>query len=245
MSQVRDSPRRYKLGADGQPHRSWYGKLPEEFTPEDTLRFMAETDLQLNGTIETDTLAVIHAAGYDYQDGAIVPRPGKENGMAEHENGGQTPEAAPLKLDVSVRPIAPMGNLLGFANVKFNDCFVVEDFKIIQTEKGLYVGMPSKPDRSSSTGYRDTAKPITREFRKELHGAILNAYSAEVERLQNVAAAQERPSIKSQLEAGAKEVAKTDAAKMEAVNADVAKTDAAKESAAKAPKRKATKGAER
>lgn len=144
MSQVRDSPRRYKLGADGQPHRSWYGKLPEEFTPEDTLRFMAETDLQLNGTIETDTLAVIHAAGYDYQDGAIV-----------------------------------------------------------------------------------------------------HAYSAEVERLQNVAAAQERPSIKSQLEAGAKEVAKTDAAKTEAVNADVAKTDAAKESAAKAPKRKATKGAER
>ncbi|MFR2823933.1 MAG: hypothetical protein ACLTCQ_04625 [Enterocloster bolteae] len=33
--------------------------------------------------------------------------------------------------------------------------------------------MPSKPDKSSRTGYRDTVKPITKEFREELHGAIL------------------------------------------------------------------------
>ena len=28
-----------------------------------------------------------------------------------------------LKLDVTVRPIAPMGNLLAFANVTIGDCF--------------------------------------------------------------------------------------------------------------------------
>lgn len=33
---------------------------------------------------------------------------------------------APLKLDVSVRVIEPVKNLMGFASVKFNDCFVVE-----------------------------------------------------------------------------------------------------------------------
>ena len=88
-----------------------------------------------------------------------------------------------------------------------------------------YVGMPSKPDKSSKTGYRDTAKPITGEFRKQLHGAILTAYSAEIGRLQAVAAAQERPSIKDQLEAGAKE--------------------AASEKAARPPKEKPAKGAER
>lgn len=73
--------------------------------------------------------------------------------------------------------------------------------------------------------YRDTAKPITGEFRKQLHGAILTAYSAEIGRLQAVAAAQERPSIKDQLEAGAKE--------------------AASEKAARPPKEKPAKGAER
>ena len=145
--------------------------------------------------------------------------------MTEQDNKSPVQEAPPMKLDVSVRAIEPKGNLLGFANVKFNDCFVVEDFKILQTDKGLYVGMPSKPDKSSKTGYRDTAKPITWEFRKQLHGAILTAYSAEIGRLQAVAAAQERPSIKDQLEAGAKE--------------------AASEKAARPPKEKPAKGAER
>ena len=98
---------------------------------------------------------------------------------------------------------------------------LIQEFR----DKGLYVGMPSKPDKSSKTGYRDTAKPITGEFRKQLHGAILTAYSAEIGRLQAVAAAQERPSIKDQLEAGAKE--------------------AAKEKAARPPKEKPAKGAER
>ena len=31
-----------------------------------------------------------------------------------------------LKLDVTVRPIAPMGNLLAFANVTIGDCFKIE-----------------------------------------------------------------------------------------------------------------------
>ena len=76
--------------------------------------------------------------------------------MTEQDNKSPVQEAPPMKLDVSVRAIEAKGNLLGFANVKFNDCFVVEDFKILQTDKGLYVGMPSKPDKSSKTGYRDT-----------------------------------------------------------------------------------------
>ena len=151
--------------------------------------------------------------------------------MTEQDNKSPVQEAPPMKLDVSVRAIEPKGNLLGFANVKFNDCFVVEDFKILQTDKGLYVGMPSKPDKSSKYGYRDTAKPITAEFRKQLHGAILEAYQQEVEKLQARAAAvrqtppPEKESIKGQLEAGAKK--------------------AAKEKAARAPKEKPAKAAER
>ena len=43
--------------------------------------------------------------------------------------------------------------------------------------------------------------------------AVLEAYSAELGRLRAVAAAQEQPSIKTQLEAGAKESAKENAAR--------------------------------
>lgn len=83
--------------------------------------------------------------------------------MTEQDNKSPVQEAPPMKLDVSVRAIEPKGNLLGFANVKFNDCFVVEDFKILQTDKGLYVGMPSKPDKSSKTGYRTETDTWTDE----------------------------------------------------------------------------------
>lgn len=126
-------------------------------------------------------------------------------------------EAAP-NFTVSVRPIEPKGNLVGFASVCFGNSFVVDDFKVLQSEKGLFVGMPSKPDRSSKTGYRDTAKPITAEFRTALTGAVVTAYHAAIEKLQSRAAnleapATEKPSIKEQLEAGVKQAAKEAAAK--------------------------------
>ena len=95
-------PRRYKLGADGQPHRAFYGKLPEEFTREDTMRFMVETDLQLSGNVSADTLALLHAEGYRYQDGNLVPA-GKENPMEKGTGGTPAAAPAPLKLDVCLR----------------------------------------------------------------------------------------------------------------------------------------------
>ena len=232
------APRRYGVASDGSIQRLWNEKLAEDFTEADALRFMADTDILLSGKVSADILAAIQRTGYSYEGGEVLPRPGKEDMIMSEEKttGAQTPEhEAPggsgLKLDVTARPIDPIKNLVGFANVKINDCFVVEDFKILQSDKGLYVGMPSKPDRNSRTGYRDTAKPITAEFRKELHGAVLEAYQQEIEKLQaRVAASRQAPppekeSIKGQLEAGAKK--------------------AAKENAARAPKDKPAKSAER
>ena len=123
-----------------------------------------------------------------------------------------TKEAAPpLQLEVNARPIAPIGNLVGFASVKFNDAFVVEDFKILQNDKGMFIGMPSKPDKNSNTGYRDTAKPITADFRKELTGAVIEAYHAAVEKIQTQAANLAPTSIKQQLADGAEQAAKDNA----------------------------------
>lgn len=139
----------------------------------------------------------------------------------EKTTTGQAPEQEaapilPIKLEVSVRPIEPKGNLVGFASLKINDSFVVDDFKVLQNEKGIFVGMPSKPDKNSKTGYRDTARPITKEFRAELTEAVTVAYRAEVEKLQTHAAAvaaPEKKSIPEQLAEGAKQVAKENAAR--------------------------------
>lgn len=139
----------------------------------------------------------------------------------EKTTTGQTPKqeaapALPMKLDVSVRPIEPKGNLVGFASLKINDSFVIDDFKILQSDKGIFVGMPSKPDRKSKTGYRDTARPITKEFRAELTEAVTTAYREAVEKLQARAAAiptAEKQSIQKQLANGEKQAVRDNAAR--------------------------------
>ena len=209
-------PRRYKLGADGQAHPAYFGKLPEEFTKEDTLRFLADTDIQLYRLLSADTHAALRAEGYEYKNGGLIPISEKETVMQEQTGGAPAAIQEPMKLDVSVRLIDPVKNLIGFASVKFNDCFVVENFKILQGEKGIYAGMPSQPDRNG--GFRDTAKPVAADFRKQLTGAILDAYTAELDRMQArlnaVRGGQaQRPSIKDQLQAGKQAAEQTPPAK--------------------------------
>ena len=134
--------------------------------------------------------------------------------------------ATPLKLDVTARLTPPKGNLVGFASLKLNDCFVIDDFKILQSDKGTFVGMPSKPDKTSKTGYRDTARPITKEFRAELTEAVTAAYHAELEKLQTRAAtiaSPEKQSIPTQLAAGAKPAAQENAARPAPVKTDKTK----------------------
>lgn len=194
-------PRRY--APDGTP--LFYGKRPEDFSPEDMRQFLADTETLLRGKEKLTMNEDKKAAPQDVEQAAL-----------------------PLKLDVSVRPIDPIKNLIGFANVKINDCFVVEDFKILQSDKGLFVGMPSKPDKNSRTGYRDTAKPITKEFRAELTEAVISAYHAEVEKLQARAAAvaaPEKESIPKQLAEGKKRAAKENAARPAPEKSDKGKNE--------------------
>jgi len=184
-------PRRY--APDGTPLIN--GKRPEDFTESDVLQFLDDTKTYLSKKEQ-----------FIMSDEKTLPQ--------EMEQA----VASPFKLDVTVRPIEPKGNIVAFASLKINDCFVIDDFKVLQNSKdnSLFVGMPSKPDKNSTTGYRDTARPITKEFRAELTGAVVAAYHAQVEKLQARAvavAAPEKQSIPEQLAEGAKQAAKDNAAR--------------------------------
>jgi len=87
-----------------------------------------------------------------------------------------------LTLDVRVRPIAPMGNLLAFANVTIGGCFKVDGFRICSGEKGLYVNMPSTQDGKG--GWKDVCWPVTAEFRRQLNDALIEGYGIAIENLQ-------------------------------------------------------------
>ena len=96
----------------------------------------------------------------------------------------QAPEAAgSLKLDVRVRPIAPMGNLLGYASVTIGDSFKIDGFRICSGEKGLYVNMPATQDKSGN--WKDVCWPVTADFRRQLNDALIEGYSTAIETLQD------------------------------------------------------------
>ena len=60
------------------------------------------------------------------------------------------------------------------ASATIAGCFAVRGIKIVEGGKdGLFVSMPS---RKTQDGYKDICFPVTAEFRKELHQAVLGAY---------------------------------------------------------------------
>lgn len=86
------APRRYGVAPDGSIQPLWHGKLAEDFTEADTLRFMADTDIQLSGNVSADTLTAIRRAGYRYEGGEVLPLPGKEEmTMSEEKTTARRP----------------------------------------------------------------------------------------------------------------------------------------------------------
>ena len=113
-----------------------------------------------------------------------------------------------LKLDVNVRPIAPMGNLLAFANVTIGDCFKIDGFRICSGENGLYVNMPSTQYKQGK--WRDVCWPVTADFRRQLNDALIEGYGQAIENLQATLeatkGAAEKPSLTGALKENAGKV---------------------------------------
>jgi DNA-binding cell septation regulator SpoVG len=125
-------------------------------------------------------------------------------------------EAAPPKLEVTARPIEPQGNLYGFASVTVGG-IRIDDFKIVADKDGkLFVGMPSKPDKSSKTGYRNTVhvdKDVREDFTKAVLGAHYDAVERVMERAANMRAAPDKPErMADQVAKAGKEAEKHNAA---------------------------------
>ena len=121
-------------------------------------------------------------------------------------------EAATIPMEVSVRPIEPMGKLIGFASINFGGV-VVDDFKIVNGEHGLFVGMPSKPDPGTRSGYRATVRVTSRELQGQLNEAAAQAYTLAVEKLLARAEAVRPAPIREQMDKAEQAVEKANASR--------------------------------
>jgi stage V sporulation protein G len=63
------------------------------------------------------------------------------------------------------------------ASITINNAFVVHDIKIIDSEKGLFIAMPSK--KGSDDQFKDIAHPINTETRNMIQDLILKKYNEE------------------------------------------------------------------
>lgn len=64
--------------------------------------------------------------------------------------------------------------LKAFVSVVFDDCFMVNDIKIIQGKDGLFLSMPSR--RRKNGTYKDIAHPLNVEARQQIESRVLSAY---------------------------------------------------------------------
>lgn len=104
-----------------------------------------------------------------------------------------------IKLDVRAYPIAePKSSVVAFASATIDDMFAVNNIRVVNSEKGLFVAMPQVKDAKGE--YRDICFPVTAELRKQLNEAILGAYAVEKEK-----AVPAKESTAEKLREGAKE----------------------------------------
>ena len=62
------------------------------------------------------------------------------------------------------------------ASVTFDNEFAVHDIKVIESQNGLFIAMPSR--KTPNGEFKDIAHPINAETREKIQKAILDAYNA-------------------------------------------------------------------
>lgn len=84
--------------------------------------------------------------------------------------------------EIKIFKIKQRGALLGYANIVFNNSFIIRGIKILENEKnGRFVAMPSRRLRQEKRAYRDLCHPINQEIRELLTKEIFSAYDNLIE----------------------------------------------------------------
>jgi len=78
--------------------------------------------------------------------------------------------------DVRVRKIDFEGKMKAVVSVTFDNEFVVHDIKVIESQNGLFIAMPSR--KAPDGEFRDIAHPINAETRAKIQSAILEKYES-------------------------------------------------------------------
>ena len=79
--------------------------------------------------------------------------------------------------DVRLRKVNSENRMKAVASVTFDNEFAVHDIKVIESQNGLFIAMPSRKIPNSGE-FKDIAHPINAETREKVQNAILEAYNS-------------------------------------------------------------------
>ena len=81
--------------------------------------------------------------------------------------------------EVRISP-AKGGKVRAFASVVFDDCFIVNDLRVIEGREGqVFVTMPARKTRNGQL--RDIAHPLNSETREQIEQRVLEEYGTALE----------------------------------------------------------------
>ena len=77
--------------------------------------------------------------------------------------------------DVRLRKVSSENRMKAVASVTFDGEFVIHDIKVIESQNGLFIAMPSK--KTPNGEYKDIAHPINTETRGMIQDLIIAKYN--------------------------------------------------------------------
>jgi len=83
-------------------------------------------------------------------------------------------------LNVKIDRMAKLGNdskVKAFCDLLFGELFLIKGFRVVEGEKGLFVGMPQQQSKQGKWFNQFT--PATKEVREYITEVILQAYKEE------------------------------------------------------------------
>ena len=76
--------------------------------------------------------------------------------------------------DIRIRKIDSEGKMKAVVSITFDNEFAVHDIKVIESQNGLFIAMPSR--KTPSGEFKDLAHPINSEARSTIQSAVLKKY---------------------------------------------------------------------
>jgi stage V sporulation protein G len=79
-------------------------------------------------------------------------------------------------MDITEVKVFPINEekLKAFVSIVFDQCFMVNDIKIIQGRDGLFISMPSRKKKNGE--FKDVAHPLNNETRRMIEDKVLGEY---------------------------------------------------------------------